>query len=579
MFLATTALDNFWDRSQEILFLGEWCKIYSDKEKWRHLNGHTLDYHWADRAKFDNDYVYLQQTYERYLIIIKDVLNQYHSSDNDLRYYRIFIGPWLKYFIDMLFDRYCCLKKASAGYGNLNTLITDEIIIPDNFCQFSSFHDDEYNLTLYSQIIKNSNLKIKYESLSDPCFEKFRGKLKASIKPGSLRDSVIKKIKSSVNLLAKKINKVFILSSYLPFYENIKLNLRLRQLPVSNISSGFANPELKIDTDFRTRGVKDYLNDDFGDILSKLILPNMPHIYLESFADFKKYAIGLYPAAPEMIITANALLENDGFMLWCAESTRRKTKLIATQHGGGYGVIKHVHFEKHEIGVADNFLSWGWQGCNSKVVPFNIFKKLKIRPGARKKILAAAASLPRYSYCAYSSPQSSMILDHLNDFMSMAAEFNDEVKDELVYRLHYDYGWNEKQRLKDKFEYLKFENISDMTFEESLSGSKLFICTYNATTFLETFSCNFPTILFWNPKYWELRVQAVPFYELLSEAGILFYEPSDCARHINEIHKDPMKWWMQSRIQNAKNKFCGHYARKSGKLAEDYYELIQNLLN
>ena len=34
-----------------------------------------------------------------------------------------------------------------------------------------------------------------------------------------------------------------------------------------------------------------------------------------------------------------------------------------------------------------------------------------------------------------------------------------------------------------------------------MKESKIYVSTYNATTYLEAFAINIPTIIFWNPKH------------------------------------------------------------------------------
>ena len=41
--------------------------------------------------------------------------------------------------------------------------------------------------------------------------------------------------------------------------------------------------------------------------------------------------------------------------------------------------------------------------------------------------------------------------------------------------------------------------------------------TYNATTYLETFSINMPSILFWNPYHWEINENAKNLLNKLQE--------------------------------------------------------------
>jgi putative transferase (TIGR04331 family) len=58
MFLITTADQRFWKKDEEILFLGEWCKIYDQRHIWSELNYKVLPYHWDDREKLYQDYIY-----------------------------------------------------------------------------------------------------------------------------------------------------------------------------------------------------------------------------------------------------------------------------------------------------------------------------------------------------------------------------------------------------------------------------------------------------------------------------------------------------------------------------------------
>ena len=66
--LVTTALESTWSRTDEILFLGEWCKIYDRKEQWVNLNYSVAPFNWDDREKFKRDYDYLELLHKRFLV-------------------------------------------------------------------------------------------------------------------------------------------------------------------------------------------------------------------------------------------------------------------------------------------------------------------------------------------------------------------------------------------------------------------------------------------------------------------------------------------------------------------------------
>ena len=51
MHLVTTSIEKTWpeDKDIEILFLGEWCKLYSRKTEWEKRKYSSVSYHWDNR--------------------------------------------------------------------------------------------------------------------------------------------------------------------------------------------------------------------------------------------------------------------------------------------------------------------------------------------------------------------------------------------------------------------------------------------------------------------------------------------------------------------------------------------------
>jgi len=107
----------------------------------------------------------------------------------------------------------------------------------------------------------------------------------------------------------------------------------------------------------------------------------------------------------------------------------------------------------------------------------------------------------------------------------------------------------------------------------------LVICTYNATTYLEAFTANIPTVLFWNPEHWELRPSAKPYFDELRNVGILHYTPESATAKVNDISDDPISWWQQTKIQAAKNKFCFQFARTSNKWLKEWKNELLKMSN
>ena len=104
-FLITTADQRTWKLGTPILFLGSWCKLFSDKELWKRQDTSTLEYHWDDRHQVIRDHEYLNTLYENLLESLTKSLNSIHDVDYKSDYWRILIGPWLYYFSQTIFDR------------------------------------------------------------------------------------------------------------------------------------------------------------------------------------------------------------------------------------------------------------------------------------------------------------------------------------------------------------------------------------------------------------------------------------------------------------------------------------------
>jgi putative transferase (TIGR04331 family) len=102
----------------------------------------------------------------------------------------------------------------------------------------------------------------------------------------------------------------------------------------------------------------------------------------------------------------------------------------------------------------------------------------------------------------------------------------------------------------------------------------LYISTYNATTFLESFSMNVPTVIYWNPKHWELRDSAAPYFEELRQVGIFHDTPSSAAMHVAAIWDDVSGWWKRPEVQASVERFTARYSN----LPDDLLDRLERAL-
>lgn len=584
MFLVTTADQRFWKKDEKLLFLGEWCKIYNQKNAWSIIDYEVLPYHWNDRERLYKDYLYLDSVYERYLKSIAERLNHLHKVNYSIRYWRIIIGPWLNYFIGILYDRYLSILMAIESGLVTGTWIlpsTPEKCIPRDITDFQIrkwFVSDDYNQYLYSRLI---------ETLGGMPFDFANIEISPFDKPLNFnKDSFFMRLtKRLLEIYSRSIpsqwNSVIFVASYLNTWDLLKLQLSMGQLPYL-LSPAVVSEDIVVKQSIRKKLILKDGKAKFESILDWFIADHIPKIYVEGYAGMHQRSIEAFPKKPKVIFTANAFSSNEGFKFWAAYQVEHGAKLLGTQHGGLYGSGLWISEEPHEISIYDRYYTWGWQTDGEpKTVPISAGKfaavQRTVTPDPEGYILMAAMSIPRYSYWMYSIPVGPQMLDYLNDQYRFVQSISPEVHELMLMRLYpHEYGWNEVERWTDMDMKLKLYNGVKSIYQQ-LNESRLFIGTYNATTYLETFSSNFPTIIFWNPKHWELRSSAQPYFDELRRVEILHDTPESAAAKVNEIYKDPYSWWNQSEVQEAKNQFCHYFARTSNNWRKEWRDELLNL--
>ena len=112
-----------------------------------------------------------------------------------------------------------------------------------------------------------------------------------------------------------------------------------------------------------------------------------------------------------------------------------------------------------------------------------------------------------------------------------------------------------------------------------ISINRIYISTYNATTFLESFAMNIPTVMFWNPNHWELRRSAKPYFEQLKKVGVFHETPESAAIHISEIWNNVDNWWKSKSVEKAVNNFCDNFNIINKNLVNTLHKELIELKN
>lgn len=564
--LVTTAIESTWPKSGKVLFLGDWCHIYDRAYLLKNLEWDLTQYHWNDREKLYLDYKYLKSQYERYLKIVSKQLNIIHATNYSNDYWRILIGPWLESFIHILFDRWTMLDKSLQDHSiyECNILNNDlNNLIPSDMNNFNSkITGDDWNEAIYGELLLNFFSEsidlniIKPDKINVQSLERKHSTLSYKIK------STLISLLDSLSKLSSRDDDIFLISLSIPKWSELKLHLCLGQIP-----KFWRIPKLnhsKLDMKMRDWKLNLDNSDEFDQILTYMIPRHIPKVYLEGYDIMKIQVSNLsWPKKPKAIFTST--ISNDDIVkAWIAEKKEMKAPLVLRQYGGVFGISAFFPIEDHIYKIVDKYLSWGWvDKSNENVEPLGNLRWLDKKVSYNPKGLALLVewTTPRYCYTARAAPLSSQWTAYFDNQIRFISALPNLLQQKLLIRLMpIDHQRCQKERWAKSFPDIAIDDCNESIFN-LIKKSRVYISTYNATTFLESLAWNVPTIIFWDPKFNELSERAFYDFELLRSVGIFHETPESAALQLIKIWDDIDLWWKSEKVQSNRKVFCQSYSR------------------
>lgn len=581
-FLVTTALEDTWPTDDiPLLFLGEWCRLYDRKSAWQKRDAVVAPYHWDDRKKLHNDYLYLQALYEELLEELANQLNELHNIDHSVRYWRIIVGPWLGYFIQMLFDRWAMLRYVldTNQITAVRVLQRDDGFgVPNDMVEFQAmFVSDEWNELVYGQILDWMHVSVVKVSSQFTSAFSYGGRV-GFLK--HLKQNLSRIANHTQGSIAKK-NEFFFISSYLGVKQDLLLQMKLGQIP--KLWRPYKTPKNTFDPFQRKWRLQDRAGgNEFESLARAMISKHIPMAYIEGYKGLVALAGRLpWPQVPRAIFTSNSYSSDEVFKAWAANKVQEGVALIIAQHGGNYGSALWSFTEDHQKSIADRFLTWGWrESQNCKTTPVGNLKGFSrtAKPNKGGYALLVEMALPRQSYHMYSVPVAAgQWKAYFEDQCRFISALPDSLRNDVLVRLFsQDYKHYQRERWRERFSNIQLENGS-LSMDALMRNARIYISTYNATTYLESLSLNFPTIIFWNPMHWELRDSAKPYIKLLKSVGIFHETPESAAQKMVAVWCDVAGWWHSTAVQTARREFCKHYAHIPENPLVEMAELFKSL--
>ena len=559
-FLITTALEDTWREDQPVLFLGQWCRRFSRRDRWRRLDAEVLPYHWDDRARLHADYQYLSGFYERLLADLALRLNEIHGVDHGLRYWRIVIGPWLGYFVQILFDRWSSIRAALAHdlSGTIVLSGSAERLVPNDMIEFLRLMaGDEWNHHIYGQLLRRVS-KVPLTTRERGEADSHRQPEAPVRGPQQLRSALAAAYTGVCGSLVRD-GDAFLIGT-LPPTEEVKLQLRLGQVPQHWQSPPPSRSPIDVaQRDWVVRGQSE---SEYEECARALIPAQLPGVWLEGYAALQEQAAGLpWPKHPSVIWAGGAENSDDVFKAWAALKVEEGTPLVISQHGGHYGIGRWSFNEDHETAISDRYLSWGWSD-RPNIAPIGQTRPkrpLGVRHADQPGALLVLAVVPRYSYWMYSIVVAGQWLDYLEDQYAFVSHLPPAVQQALTVRTApNDYGRDQAARWADRFPAVRVD-AGRVAINDLIRQSRIYISTYNATTYLESFTMDVPTVIYWNQRHWEVRDSAVPYFDELARVGIFHDTPESAARHVTAIWDDVETWWTSAAVREVVQRFKDRY--------------------
>ena len=350
------------------------------------------------------------------------------------------------------------------------------------------------------------------------------------------------------------------------FMDLLKLQLKLRQFPTFWFRERVHfQKDLLGSRKFKGLELNNISeNSEFIDLVCSMLFEHIPVAYLEGYNLLSSRSLKTYPCTAKKIFDKNSWNTDDLSKVWIANQVQSGKKYYIGQHGGNYGVSLWNFTEDHQLLISDKFISWGWIDEKfSNIAPLgNNSTKMERSSDilGKDRALLVQMALPRFSYHMYSVVVGTNQLNsYYKDQMQFVDALSPKLQNKLLVRLYpTDYQLSQKSRWLDFKPNIEIDD-GKATLSQTLQKVRVFISTYNATTYLETLSKNIPTIIFWNPKHWELREGSKAYFDDLAKVGIYHTCPKSAAKQLEKIWDDVGSWWYDSNTQLAREKFCKNY--------------------
>ena len=511
------------------------------------------------------------------------LLNKKFNVSYNETYWRILIGPWFFVCFEVLYNRVNSLnlflkKNPSKNYifQNLKKNVFENKSNSEFHKKTCSIH---WNQMIIYEIINDQNINKKVIELKY-YNNKIKNKNFSNIK------KKLKYILSKFLFHLNSFNKKIVFNSSLNFFDELLIQMKIMKIPLFFLPDLFENLKLKNNYDLSLREIviKDFIKNEDNhkdQILKKMLIKNMPTIYLENYIDLTKQIdkSKLF----DVILTSQHFNDNEYFKFLAAKNYLNKCKIIYLQHGNIDGTDKFDIYNNHMISPT-KYLTWGWD--HSFHEETNIKKKSKIERfynlnGSVQKRFNKDSKFENqliFFTCNVHKGIYFWDVQKLNQrLFNNQFKFLKNLDHKIINKTTIKFHHYEKyhQILNLKIDNLNKNFKKQFNFKKISKYKNLIsVYSYDSSGFFEHITMNKPTIVYLENFKTNIVEEAIPYYSLLKNANIIHDSPESAANFLNSKWDNIKDWWYSVEIQEKINIFSEKFSRYSSNPKREILDII-----
>ena len=529
--------------------------------------------YYLNNNELARDYNLFFENYEFCSKVIFNILNSKEDIDVSYDYCRILTSPWALTFTMIALERYQSIIKL---IGN-NCIELENKIENANFILekagdlFRESQSDKYNNLIIFQILSaiqkfrgsnhSSTIKCLLEE-NDFVFEPSMIKPKRRDLNYRFTQKVIDFIKYkltnfaeyAMSLKAQKSSRALFLLPEFSIFDIIRIFVK--QKSAFQILHSVKIPA--VNNLNNNREFSEYSrvseNNELSFVLQELILKNLPREFLECFNQYKNSAHKLIGNEVSSVITRSPTDTNPIVRHIMAQTYDLKILSISMQHGGGYNNYENHPLDLLERTLVDKYLVWGGISIKPSMVVgitrtswFSLYPKKYYNNNGN--LLIVAPPLRRYYAGDFSYPIS-FVFAYQQNMQIFFRFLKKTFYKKTVYRMGWDFGAGEAEWIKGISPQINIstrENVSH-AYKDVLR-SRIVVCTYNSTLWLELSKINHPFVLVLDGRYDLITSLNEKVFSIMEENNMLFFNPEAAAKHVSNCFENLSKWWEGEKVQ------------------------------